>query len=201
MRWVLYLFSLIVFILAYYFSGKAPENAQNLFEIWMITFALVSLDTMYRLQKSFFILFPIVYFIAIIYQYILMMQDQAATGWSSEMQMIGSAIHLILGVYFIIRFFRTEAQDKELRAFYIAAGVGAVFFGSHLISFLADVPTLQQIHGLRLSSYLIIATSGRFLLLEETQRRHPQYARLMPMVILIHVFIVAGKVMQNFVLA
>ncbi len=198
MRWILYIFALIVFLLANYFSGKASGNAENLFQIWILLFALISIDTGIRLRKSPFLFFPVGYLVISGYQYYLTIQGQIGTALTSGMQLIGSVLHLILGIWFLYQFFQVSKQDKELRAFYVAAGIAAVFFGSHLVSFLADVSTLEKIHSLRLSSYLMIATGGRFLLLEQTQRNHPQYANLMPMVIIIHIFIVGGKLIGNF---
>ncbi len=195
---MLYIFSLIVFILANYFLGKAPENAQNLLQAWMLTFGLVALDTSIRLRQSAFLFFPLGYLIIIGYQYVQMLQGQVSGAWGSAMQIMGAVLHLVLGIWFLIQFFRTEKQDKELRAFYIAAGVAAVFFGTHIVSFLANVPTLEKLHALRLSSYLMIATSGRFLLLDQVGSRQPINATLMPMVLLIHTFIIAAKVVQNF---
>lgn len=165
----------------------------------MLTFALISIDTAIRLRRSAFLFFPVGYLIIIGYQYFQMLQGQVSGAWGTSMQIMGSVLHLILGIWFLVQFFRTEKQDKELKAFYIAAGVAAVFFGTHVISFLANVPTLEKLHALRFSSYLMIATGGRFLLLDQIASRHPQNASLMPMVLLIHILIVSAQVMENFI--
>ena len=200
MRWVLFIFSLVVFALANYFAGVAgqntgqetPDSVQNLFDFWLLTFALVTVDTGYRLLKSPFIFFPLGYLAVVVIRYFDLPFD-------ALYQLLGSGLHLVLGVWFLVLFFRVPKKDSEIRAFLLATGLAAAFFGTNLVSFFGEFPSWEQVHSFRLSSYLIVATAGRFLLMEQPPHDYPQLARLMPLVIIIHLYLIAGKIIENFI--
>lgn len=191
-RIILYLISVIAYGFAKYFADKAPENATNLFEFWLILFALIIIEAGYQLRNSLYVLFPLGYLTGIGLQYFDIGQGMIYQG-------LGGWLHLILGVWLLLMAFRPTDKPTMGRNLLMFSGIGCLLFGLNGINYFLEIDQLRRLTHFRLSSYLLIATSGQVLLSEPLNHHYPKLSHIFRLVLIIHVYLIVGKVMDNFI--
>lgn len=190
-RIILYVLAMLAYGFAQYFADLAPANAENLFEFWLILFGLIILDTGYQVRTSLYALFPLGYLIGILLQY-------ANVGGGMIYQGMGAWLHTGLGIWLLYLWFRPGEQRSRGPALFLVAALGCFLFGVNGVNHFLANEGLSRILHLRLSSYLIIATAGQFLLSDQLPYQYPAIRAIFRLVLIIHVFLLIGRFTSNF---
>lgn len=192
-RWVLYIISLVVFVLFRYFKVAAPDSAQRFYDLWIFAFIVICGDAISRTWPSKYVFFPLGYAGIFLYLYF-------GGPYTGEAHTLGSILHLALGIMLLIRRFRMDVKEPESRLFLLVAGIVAVIFGFQFLTWFEGFKALEGFYHLNLTSYLLLAAGGRFLLSNIAGAFLPDLKGIVPMLMLYHGFLIVEQLMRNFVL-
>ena len=189
-RIILYLLSVLAYGFSLYFADKAPENAQNLFDFWLLLFAFIVLDAAYQVRYALYVLFPIGYLVGLLLQFI-------DAGEGMVYQGIGAWLHFFLGAWLVYRIFTGDKPFPYAKNVALITGLACLVFGLNGFQFLFGLESLSGFLQFRLSSYLLIAGTGQFLLDSRQSNQNPQLVPLFRLILIIHVYLLVGKVITN----
>lgn len=189
-RLVLYLLSILSYGFSIYFADKAPENAKNLFDFWLLLFALIAVDAGYQVRNSLYVLFPAGYLLGLAFQFFEIGEGRVYQG-------IGAWLHLFLGAWLIYRVFTGNKPFPYAKNVVLIAGLACLIFGLNGFQFFFGLESLSAFLQLRLSSYLLIATTGQFLLHYHPSIESPHLATVFRFILIIHIYLLIGKVISN----
>jgi hypothetical protein len=190
-RLILYILTVLAYGFAQYFAESAPANAKNLFQFWLILFGFVILESGYRVRNSPYALFPAGYLIAIMLQYL-------EVGSGLVYQSIGAWLHVGLGLWLVYLRFRPSSEKTGRSNVLLIAAAGCLVFGLNGVNYFLELRILDQLLQFRLSSYLLIASAGTFLLSDQPPRQLPGLIPIFRLVLIIHVFLVISRVVANY---
>ncbi len=190
-RIILYILTILAYGFAQYFAEKAPANAENLFQFWLILFGFVILESGYRVRNSPYALFPAGYLLAIILQYM-------DVGGELVYQGVGAWLHAGLGIWLAFLRFRPSAETAGKSNILLIAAAGCLVFGLNGVNYFLELAAFDQLLQFRLSSYLLIASAGTFLLSDQPPRQLPGLVPIFRLVLIIHLFLVIGRVIANY---
>ena len=190
-RIVLYVLAALAYAFAQYFADKAPANAENIFEFWLVLFGFIMIEAGYRLRTSLYVLFPAGYLVAIILQYL-------EIGGGLVYQGIGAWLHTGLGAWVLVLRFHTFYRKTSGANILLAAGICCLVFGLNGINYFFEFTVLEQLLQFRLSSYILIASAGTFLLSDQPPRVFPALVPVFRLILIIHSFLLISRLMANF---
>lgn len=189
-RIILYLLSIIAYGFSIYFADKAPENAKSLFDFWLLLFAFIVLEAAYHVRNALYVLFPIGYLVGLGLQYF-------DVGEGMVYQGIGAWLHFLLGIWLLYLVFNKASKLPYVRNVVLFVAIGSLIFGLNGFQFFFNIDALSQFLNFRLSSYLLIAGTGQFLLTPGGTSNHPQLTPIFRLILIIHIYLIVGKLITN----
>ncbi len=189
-RIILYLLSITAYGFSIYFADKAPDNAKSLFDFWLLLFAFIVLEAAYQVRHGLYVLFPIGYLVGLALQFFNVGEGMIYQG-------IGAWLHLILGFWLLYLVFNKVSKLPYVRNVVLFIAIGSLIFSLNGFQFFFDIEALSQFLNFRLSSYILIASSGQFLLTPKTSSNHPRLTPILRLILIIHVYLLVGKVITN----
>ncbi len=190
MRLFAYTALILVYLLALVVGKYEPSIGTNLTYIWAGFFVLVAAEIALRLRFSRYLFFPLGYVLIILSRFFDLpdpVYDEA----------LGGLFHGILGGFLINEFLKVDRDDKEIRTFFLVAAVASFAFATQVL-LLFDLPPLSKILDLRISSYVLVALIGRYLILDRLTYDYPEARTALSLVVLVHVFMILGEVLGKF---
>jgi hypothetical protein len=189
-RITLYLLSIIAYGFSIYFADKAPDNAKSLFDFWLLLFAFIVLETANHVRDGLYVLFPVGYLVGLALQFFNVGEGMVYQG-------IGAWIHLLWGIWLLYLVFNKASNLPYVRNVVLFVAIGSLIFGLNGFQYFFNIDALSQLLNFRLSSYLLIASTGQFLLTPNTSSDHPQLTPIFRLILIIHIYLLVGKVITN----
>lgn len=193
MRIFLYILSVLLFAVYKILLETSPATGEKFFYLWAVSFLWISGDVINQLKISRYLFFPAGYILITLHRFLELPYEEYAN-------LAGGILHLFLGGMLLHRFFITEKSDKEIRFFLLTVGLFSLLFGSQVILFFYPLNYLEIFYRFRISSYFLVAISGRFLLLNRFVPRFPGENKVTLLLVMIHIYILTEKVLENFFL-
>lgn len=162
MRLILYIAALALFALAHFPALQNLEKQEKLFDLAILAFLAIAIDVVYRLRKSVYIFYPLVWGAGLLYRYLELPYHQYA--YAADY-----LVHIPLGVMLIMQSRTQKADDAGVRGVLLWLGVLSLVFSLRLLDVYVQSEPLQTFFRLHIESYIILAVAGKALLQNQFQ--------------------------------